>query len=162
MPDALSLLAADHSRVNKLLKQMEKAEEAGERTEVLLKIAAEVTLHARIEEGIFYPAYHAAAMNDEQETLFFEAEEERRLVLDVLARAQRVNAGSPEFLGVAKVLTHLIEHHAKEQEAEMFPRAKKLMSSEQLAALGSRMEATKTAGWSKRPIPSRVGSTRLS
>jgi hemerythrin superfamily protein len=162
MPDALSLLTADHKRVKRLLKQMEEAEEAGERTEVFLKIAAEVTLHARIEEGIFYPAYHAAAMNDEEETLFFEAEEERRLVLEVLARAQRVNGDSPEFLGVAKVLKHLIEHHAEEEEAEMFPRAKKLMSPEQLAALGARMEATKTAGWSKRLAPARIGSTRLS
>lgn len=162
MPDALSLLTADHKRVKRLLKRLEDADDAGERTELLLKIAAEVTLHSQVEERIFYPAYHAAAMNDEEEALFFEAEEEHRLVTEVLARAQRINAGSPEFKGLAKVLKDLIEHHAEEEEAEMFPRAKKLMSPDQLAALGARIEATQTAGWSKRLVPVRLGPTRLS
>ena len=52
---------------------------------------------------------------------------------------------SEKFSGRAKVLKELVEHHADEEEQEMFPRAKKLLSKDELAALGERLEARKKA-----------------
>jgi hypothetical protein len=101
-------------------------------------------------------------MNDDQEAVFFEAQEQHRVVTEVLGRAQRLNAGSPEFRGVTKVLKNLIEHHAAVEETEMLPRAKKMMSQEQLAALGARIEAGMTSGRPRLLAPARNGPTRLS
>jgi hemerythrin superfamily protein len=161
MPDAVSLLTAEHKRVKKLLRQLEETKDSGDRTELLLKIAAVVTLHSQATERVFYPAYHAAIMNDDQEAVFFEAQEQHRIVSEVLGRAQRLNAGSPEFKGVTRVLASLIEHLADVEETEMFPRAKKLMSEEQLTALGARIEASTTSGRPKLFASARTGQNRL-
>ena len=65
------------------------------------------------------------------------------LALPACARKGGTDAGSVEFGGRAKVLKELIEHHAEEEEKEMFPRAKKLLSQDQLMELGSQMERRK-------------------
>ena len=52
---------------------------------------------------------------------------------------------SEKFSGRAKVLKELVEHHADEEEKEMFPRARKLLSRDELARLGEQLEARKEA-----------------
>jgi hemerythrin-like domain-containing protein len=76
--------------------------------------------------------------------MYFEAMEEHRAAGDlVLPDLLRTNPSSEQFSGRAKVLKELVEHHADEEEKEMFPRAKKLLSKDELAELGSRLEARK-------------------
>jgi hemerythrin-like domain-containing protein len=146
MPDAITLLKDDHKKVKRLLKELENAEDADRRTKLLDEIEAEVTLHAQVEEEIFYPAYHAAVEEDDDVALFHEAAEEHRLVKEEFPRVRRVDAGSPEFAALAKVLKDLIEHHAEEEEAEMFPVARDEMDRAQLVELGRRIEERKSKG----------------
>lgn len=61
----------------------------------------------------------------------------------ILLAAMATDVGSEQFSGRAKVLKELIEHHAGEEEKEMFPRAKKLLSREDLNSLGEQLEARK-------------------
>jgi hemerythrin-like domain-containing protein len=142
--DALSLLRADHDTVRELLSQLEgtTARGARKREQLLQSIAQEVRVHAAIEEEIFYPAYREAARKEEDLKLFFEATEEHALVDIVLPALEETDPSSEEFGAKAKVLKDLIEHHAEEEETEMFPRAKRLLGSE-LESLGEQLEARK-------------------
>ena len=76
--------------------------------------------------------------------MFFEALEEHRAAGDlVLPDLLKTDAASEKFSGRAKVLKELVEHHADEEEKEMFPRAKKLLPKAELDELGARLEARK-------------------
>ena len=143
--DAIAFLTKDHEKVRGLLRQLEKATSraAGRRAELLEKIAQEIRVHSRIEEEVFYPAYHEAAMSAKDAKLFFEAHEEHALVDVVLPQLEEEEPSGEVFAAKAKVLKDLIEHHAEEEEDEMFPRARKLMSKDELAELGARLEARK-------------------
>lgn len=144
--DAIQLLKDDHAKVKELLS---KLAETGERAtkarqDLLNTIQAELEAHTAIEEEIFYPAFKKAGAEKEDDKLFYEAKEEHRAVEKlVLPDLIETDAGTVVFAGRAKVLKDLIEHHAEEEEKEMFPRAKKLLSKEQLMDLGSRMAARK-------------------
>ena len=76
--------------------------------------------------------------------MFFEALEEHRAAGDlVLPDLLKTDVQSDQFGGRAKVLKELIEHHADEEEKEMFPRARELMDKAQLEQLGERMAQRK-------------------
>lgn len=143
--DAIQILKEDHQKVKKLLGELTETTTRGTktRTELLKRIEAEVKLHAKVEEEIFYPAFRKAGGKEEAK-MFFEAKEEHRTVEDlVLPDLLKTDPGSDQFSGRAKVLKELIEHHAEEEEDEMFPQAKKLFSKEELVELGERIEDRK-------------------
>lgn len=145
MTNAITLLKEDHKTVKALLEELaETGDRAPRKREQLLEqIALEVTVHTTIEEEIFYPAFLAAAKKKEEETLYYEAQEEHKAAKVVLADLQRADPATPSFHGKAKVLKELILHHAKEEENEMFPQARSLLSKEELDELGEKMAARK-------------------
>jgi hemerythrin-like domain-containing protein len=100
-----------------------------------------VRVHARIEEEIFYPAYHAVAQTPEDARCYYEAIEEHGLVDVVLPGLEDEDPSTLVFSAKAKVLKDLLEHHAKEEEEQMFPRASKLLGKDRLLELGAKMEA---------------------
>jgi hemerythrin-like domain-containing protein len=143
--DAIALLTSDHETVRDLLAQMDDttSRAAKKRVELMTKIAREVRIHSRIEEEIFYPAYKDAAKTQEDRKLFFEAQEEHGIVDLVLPALEEADPASDEFAAKAKVLKDLIEHHADEEEDEMFPRAKKLLGKDRLTELGEELRMRK-------------------
>jgi len=145
MPNAINLLKKDHENVKKLLSDLESttARGAKKRQQLLDTIESELEVHTRIEEEIFYPAFEQAGRKEDDSELYFEAREEHRLVDDVLPKLKECDPGSTEFGGKATVLKDLVEHHAEEEEKEMFPRMRKLLSNEELEELGERMEERK-------------------
>jgi|SRR5579884_1345300 len=143
--DAISLLKKDHDKVRELLKKLQHAADRGmSKAETLLdQIDREVKIHSQVEEEIFYPAFHAAAQTKEENKLFFEAKEEHHIVDMVMPEVKDAGGDSADFAGRAKALKDLIEHHADEEEKEMFPRAKKLLGREELRDLGQRIKDRK-------------------
>jgi hypothetical protein len=140
-PDAIKLLKTDHDKVRELLGQFANA--TGPRREKLrVQIQRELEVHTQIEEEIFYPAYRSAARKKDDQKLFYEAVEEHHVVKLVLPE---MNDGenNEELKAKAKVLKELVEHHADEEEKEMFPRAKKVLSKDELRALGEQMQLRK-------------------
>jgi hemerythrin superfamily protein len=143
--NAIELLKEDHDKVRKLLAQLaESTTRAGQkRTELLETIARELEIHTRIEEEIFYPAFRDAGKSEERK-MYHEAKEEHRAVEKlVIPDLEKTEPGSEEFGGRAKVLKEMVEHHAEDEEEEMFPRAEELFSEEELAELGERMAQRK-------------------
>jgi hemerythrin-like domain-containing protein len=143
--DAVSLLERDHEEVRELLGQLEgtTTRASAKRAELLERIALEVRVHAKIEEEIFYPAFRQAGRSGEDEKLFYEAREEHGLVHTTLPQIESTDPATELFGARAKVLKDLIEHHAEEEEDELFPRAKELLGRERLVELGERLRARK-------------------
>jgi hemerythrin superfamily protein len=140
-PDAIALLKQDHAKVRELLGQFENATGA-RRQKLLGQIATELKVHTTIEEEIFYPAYREAARKKEDKKLFFEAVQEHHVV-DMVMPEMNDGASPEELKAKAKVLKDLVEHHAEEEEKEMFPRARKTMDKEELKSLGEMMARRK-------------------
>lgn len=144
--NAIDLLTRDHEVVRDLLSDLsETTDRATKRRQDLLeKIGRELRVHAKIEEEIFYPALRDAARNKEQQKLVHEALEEHRAVEElVLPDLEKTKVDTVQFGGRAKVLKDLVEHHAEEEEQEMFEQARELLSEEELQELGARMQARK-------------------
>ncbi len=138
--DAISLLKQDHQKVRGLLKRFDS--NPSER--LLDEIENELKVHTQIEEEIFYPAYRDSVEGKhEQEKLYFEALEEHHVVDLVLPEIRSTSEGSEEFAAKGKVLKDLVEHHAKEEEKEMFPKARKAMGAAELRNLGMRLKERK-------------------
>ena len=143
--DAITLLKDDHKKVRALLASLEKTTErsAERRTKLLEQIEAEINVHASIEEEIFYPAYREAVKKKDDIELYQEALEEHHVVDLVMPEIKASDPGGEIFGAKATVLKELIEHHAGEEEKEMFKRAKALMDEDQLEELGTRLEERK-------------------
>src|SRR4249919_208237 len=145
--NAIQLLKDDHKKVKGLLAELvaTTSRATKKRSQLLATIAQELRVHVAIEEEIFYPAFKAAGEKSDDDKMYFEALEEHRAAGDlVLPDLEKTDPGSDRFSGRAKVLKELIEHHAGEEEKEMFPRARKLLSAAELNALGAEMLARKS------------------
>jgi hypothetical protein len=145
--NAIELLKEDHKKVKGLLAELTETTTRAEkkRRQLLDKIEMEIQIHTRIEEEIFYPAFKEAG-DSEHSKVYFEALEEHRAVEEmVLPDLKKTPPTSEKFSGRAKVLKELIEHHADEEEKDMFKKAAKSMSKEELGELGRQMSERKLA-----------------
>jgi len=136
--DAVALLVADHKKVTAMFKEFEHLKSQAGKADLVEEICKELTIHMQIEEEIFYPAVKAALSDHE---LVPEANVEHVSVKDLIAQLEGQRPGSDEYDAKVKVMGELIEHHVKEEETDMFPKAKK--SKLDLASLGSQMAERK-------------------
>jgi len=144
--NAIQLLKEDHKKVRALLSDLESTTRRGskKRAELLATIARELDVHTKIEEEIFYPAFKQAGGKADDAKLYHEAVEEHRAAGDmVLPDLLKTAPDSEQFGGRAKVLKELVEHHAQEEEREMFKRAREVLSAAELRELGERMAERK-------------------
>lgn len=120
--DAISLLEADHKVVSTLFKNYEKATEKSEKKELVSKICNELSIHAKVEEEIFYPQVKAALKDTE---LVPEATVEHATLKYLIAQVVGKEPDGEMFDAKIKVMSEYVKHHVKEEEGEMFPKAKK-------------------------------------
>ena len=144
-PDAIALLKEDHKKVKGLLGDLEKSSMRGgpRAAKLVAQIDKELTIHATIEEEIFYPAFRDAVRSKDDKKMYYEAKEEHHVVKLVLPEVKEGGMAVEEFAAKCKVLKELVEHHAGEEEKEMFPEARKVLSRSELQDLGDRMAARK-------------------
>ena len=145
MPNAITMLKADHATVKRLLRELDDTTERAvkERERLVSEIEQEIKIHSQLEEEVFYPAFKVATEKTEAEEMFYEAAEEHHVVDMVLPALKAANPKSHEFGAKAKVLKDLIEHHIKEEETQMFAMARQLFDEDQLRELGDLMQARK-------------------
>jgi hemerythrin superfamily protein len=145
--NVIELLKKDHLNVSELFAAYEAAkenEEEGSRQEIAQQICLELTAHATVEEELFYPAVEAKAGGDEDALeKVKEADEEHRLVKSLVAEIQGMEEDDDHFDAKVKVLKDLVEHHVEEEEGELMPKAKKLLTPSELAQMGTEAEARK-------------------
>lgn len=118
---ATELLRADHKLVSNLFAEYEKARSTGKKKELVARICQELSVHAQVEEEIFYPAVKKA-LKDKQ--LVPEATVEHATLKALIAQVEGVEPDGEMFDAKIKVLSEYVEHHVKEEQNEMFPKAK--------------------------------------
>ena len=136
--NAITLLRADHQKVTELFETFEKSRSTAKKKVIAQEICKELTVHATIEEEIFYPAAKAALDDTE---MVPEALVEHDGVKKLIAEIEGSVEGEM-FEARVKVLSELIKHHVKEEQTELFPAVKK--TSLDLTALGAQLVARKT------------------
>ncbi|MGJ0532316.1 hemerythrin domain-containing protein [Methylocystis sp.] len=119
-------------------KQYEKLDRETEKEELARKICAALTVHAKIEEEIFYPALRKSIDDDE---LLDEAEVEHASAKQLIAEIRSMSPKDHLFDAKVKVLGEYVMHHVQEEEQEMFPEARK--SEVDLDALGIKLSKRK-------------------
>lgn len=144
--DAIALLRSDHQLVQGLFDQFEKARGDERKGELAERICRELTVHARIEEEIFYPAAREVLRDED---LLDEAEVEHASAKDLIAQIEASRPGAKLFDAKVTVLGEFIKHHVKEEHNEMFPKLRKTKLD--LKALGERLQARKMALQEGRP-----------
>jgi hypothetical protein len=136
--DAIKLLKDDHREVKGYFKEYEKLEEDAEKQALADKICLALTVHAQIEEEIYYPATREAIDDDD---LLDEAEVEHASAKQLIAEIRAMKAGDRLFDAKVTVLGEYIDHHVEEEENEMFPESRE--SDLDLKALGEQLAARK-------------------
>ena len=113
--DAVALLKADHRAVEELFAQFEKADGDSKKQKLALQICAELTVHAKIEEEIFYPACEGKVEEDLMREAYVEHDGAKVLIAEI-------ESGEPSdeyYDAKVKVLQEQIEHHVEEEEQRM-------------------------------------------
>jgi hemerythrin-like domain-containing protein len=136
--DAIALLKADHETVSHLFAEYEKARSVPTKTALVAEICTALSVHAQIEEEIFYPAVKAALKD---KLLVPEATVEHAGVKDLIAQLEGAEPDGEMYDAKVKVLSEYVKHHVREEQNEIFPKAK--ATSLDMAELGERMAARK-------------------
>ena len=143
--DATTLLKQDHDRVRSLFRKYESAgNRVAVKAEHFAEIANELEIHAQIEEKIFYPAV-SSIRDDDVPDLVQEAVEEHAEVKRLLAELEGIKPGDGGFDARVRDLKDAVEHHASEEEKEMFPEARTGLGAARLERLGGEMSRMKEA-----------------
>lgn len=119
--DAIALLRADHKLVNELFEQYENTRSVAKKKQLVAQICSELTVHAQVEEEIFYPAVKQALKDKE---LIPEATVEHATLKDLIAQVEGVEPDGEMFDAKIKVMSEYVKHHVKEEQNEIFPKAK--------------------------------------
>ncbi len=140
--NAFTLLKADHKKVAGIFEKLEPTTDRAVKTreDLFAQLKKELDVHARIEETILYPALKDP---DETHDITLEAYEEHAVVKQLLAELDEMSKDEEEWGAKLKVLQENVEHHVEEEEGEMFPKARKVLSEEEVEDLGERLEKAK-------------------
>ena len=136
--DAISLLRADHRLVSELFEQFERSRSPERKKDLVNQICKELTVHAQVEEELFYPAVKQALRDTE---LVPEARVEHESLKQLIAKIQSLSQDDEAFMANVSVLSEYVKHHVKEEQNEMFPKVK--ASKLDLKAMGQAIMARK-------------------
>ena len=141
-PLAIELLMADHRKVEDLFEryESEKDGDEGTRREIAQQICAELTIHAQVEEELFYP-WLREQLEDEDMEMVEEAQVEHNGAKDLIAQIEGATDIDEVYNAKVKVLSEYIKHHVGEEENEIFPEVRS--EQEELDELGQEMVARK-------------------
>jgi hemerythrin superfamily protein len=124
--DAIEMLKTDHKQVKALFKEFEEIhqdeENDGRKSEIVKQICAALTIHAQIEEEIFYPAVRDVIDDDD---LMDEAEVEHAEAKALITQLEAMDTEDDYYDAKVTVLGEQVDHHITEEEKEMFPQIQK-------------------------------------
>ena len=138
--DAIALLKEDHRKVEELFSEFESAKGDGRKQKLAEEICLELSVHAKIEEEIFYPACEGKVDEDLLKESYVEHDGAKVLIAQIIG-------GGPDdefYEAKVKVLEEEIEHHVEEDEKRMegrFAQARK--AGLDMDALGEELASRK-------------------
>jgi hemerythrin superfamily protein len=144
--DAITLLKNDHKTVEDLFKKFEKAGERATKTkrDLVDRMIKELSVHAVIEEEIFYPAVRQAV--PDLSSTILESLEEHHVVKWTLSELDGMSPEDERFDAKTTVLIESVRHHVKEEQDELFPEVREALGRKVLGEIGDAMaDRKKTA-----------------
>jgi len=141
--DAITLLKNEHAEVEKLFKSYEALGERAYKGKEKLagRIISALSVHAAIEEQVFYPAVRAEVADTKDEVL--ESIEEHHIVKWVLQELKDLDPRDERYDAKMTVLIENVRHHVKEEEKDMFPQVRKALGRSRLNEVGEALEASR-------------------
>jgi hypothetical protein len=131
---ATDLLTQQHRKVKSIFKKLEHGR--GDTGALLLELANDLAAHMAIEHELFYPA-----VGELDEFMIHESFEEHALGEIAIKRLLSADPEDEGFKAKVTAARELIEHHADEEEEELFPKVDKTIDADRLKALGKEMKA---------------------
>ena len=148
--DAIDLLTQHHRQLERQMEALKGAEVVDEAE--FARAADEFVMHVTVEETLFYPAVKARRTED----ILLESLEEHLSLKRVLADLLAIAPGDAKFGPKLHVLAEQLAHHHEEEEEHLFPKVRKVLGGDDLAALGDEMEermrALAAAGGARRRV----------
>ena len=144
--DAITLLKNDHRAIERLFKRFEAAGAGAvvEKREIVDRVIEGLSVHAAIEEQVFYPVARATVPGTEDIAL--ESLEEHHIVKWTLSELEGLSPDDERFDAKMTVLIESVRHHVREEETELFPKVRDELGRKALSDVGEALErARKTA-----------------
>lgn len=138
MPNATQILRQDHNKVEGLFKRFEQAKGSESKRRIAEQAMAELEVHAKVEEEIFYPAVKSEV---DDESMVEEAKQEHQTVKDLIRELKTMDAEDEEFESKFSELVENVKHHVQEEQGEMFPKVEE--SDMDLAEVGEQIAERK-------------------
>jgi hemerythrin superfamily protein len=137
------VLKDDHKTVERLFKEFEKTSDRAvtAKRRLVDQMIKELTIHAYIEEHLFYPAARDAAPDTKDHVL--ESIEEHQVVVWMLSELAGMDPADERFTAKVTVLIENVRHHVEEEEQDWFPQVRNAMRRTALQQLGEEMAAAK-------------------
>ena len=141
---ATTMLKAEHDEVRRLFKEFEGASEnaRSSRKRIADEVSQKLDVHAQLEEKIFYPACRSLE-DEEARKMVGESLEEHLIVKRLIAELAPLDASDETFESKFTVLKENVEHHADEEERDLFPVAEKELGDERLEEIGAELARMK-------------------
>ncbi|QTP54692.1 hemerythrin domain-containing protein [Billgrantia sulfidoxydans] len=149
--DVVDILTLDHREMEGLLDQIKQSPDAGQRRDLTDTLIAEVMRHSVAEEMYVYPAMEKRIPDGEEEAEH--DREEHDVIVQVMKQLEDADAAEPAFMERVHKLDELLRHHAKDEEADQFPKLRQRIPGEDLVELGKKVEKAKQLA-PTRPHPS--------
>jgi hemerythrin superfamily protein len=138
--NAIELLKDDHNKVRRLFQKVKASGSDNEKKDLFKQIKEELDVHTHIEEKIFYPTVRE---KEGLEDIVKEGIQEHHQADVFIKEIVNLSGDSDVFEPKLKVLMEGVEHHAQEEEAEMFPKVEDKFSESDLEELGEKLEKEK-------------------
>jgi len=153
--DAIALLKADHKAVSKLFREYKASKRAGRanRSKIIDKVIKELSIHAAIEEKVFYPAVREAIPKLEDDIL--ESLEEHHVLKWTLEELSTIDVDDERYDAKVTVMMEQVRHHVEEEETDWFPKVRAKLDRAQLQELGAALQKAKRSA-PRTPEPDRV------
>ncbi|HEV7721696.1 MAG TPA: hemerythrin domain-containing protein, partial [Iamia sp.] len=141
--DAITMLKDDHHAVEKLFKRFEKAGDRAyvEKRDIVDRIIEALSIHAAIEEQLFYPVTRETV--PETDDIVLESIEEHHVVKWLLSELETMDPRDERFDAKVTVLIENVRHHVEEEEQDYFPKVRDELGRNALSDLGDAMEAAR-------------------
>jgi hemerythrin superfamily protein len=142
--DATQLLKKDHKEVKALFKEFEslRGRATQKRQAMVMQLCQALTVHAQVEEELVYPLFKELRPREIKD-LVVEAAEEHKVAKTLIGELMTLEPDDEQYEAKVTVLGEYVQHHVKEEEQELFPKARKHLSAKRLAELGEQIAARK-------------------
>lgn len=166
--DVLDFLKQEHKEVSALIDRVQKAEPEDERVRELgEEISRALTVHAALEEAMFYPILRDRAEESAERVDVFEAFTEHDVVKHLISLLKGRRTKAEVFKAELQVLGESVKHHVREEESTIFSLARELLNDEEREELGAAVMAekerlTRSPGRGRKKSPAKTSSSKKS